>query len=442
MKRALAIVALVLAGWVNGGHSAPAETNIPVTLSEGFQKVLAHDPELLRLRKDVERATGTKLVFHARDLAQFGVQPTVGLEGGSLYGNHSKFALVTAQFSQPLLNAAIAPNWRRGNLEVLATEQNLNAAIAGRLHEFRIYYIRAQRLQQLIALYEEIDRRLQTNVLAEQQRREAGTTGPRPLLQAKVQLLSERAELTGFRREDFEVRSAMAEMMGQSPERLPLPTEPLAREKVNMDLKADTEAAERQRADLKFLRALIGMAKEDERVVGADYFPYVSAIASSLYIPGKRPVYQATPIIEGQQPLGTDYRGGVNLTWQIIDNGRVTGVRRQIKGLREEYAIVLGQLQENIPRELERISHSLENADAKLNALEKSTTEADQGLKLIETRISLGEATQLDFSNAQRDLLSVRHGIVDALFQQAWAKADLDRVTGTYLEFAERVKGP
>ncbi|HZV36841.1 MAG TPA: TolC family protein [Verrucomicrobiae bacterium] len=439
MKRAFAIALLALTVCL---RMPAAETNVPITLAEGFKKILAQDPELLHLRKEVERATGTRLVFHSRDLARLDVQPTMGLEGGNLYVHNKPFALVMARFNQPLVNRGIAAGWRRGNLEVVATEQNLNTAIANRLNEFRQYYLRAQRLQQLIGLYHELDQRLQANVTAEQQRRNVGSTGPRPLLQARVQLLSERAELNAFQREDFEVRSAMAEMMGQSIAHLPLPAEPLAHEPVKVDLKADSELAEQRREDLKFLRTLIHILTEDRRIADADYFPYISAIGSGLYIPGKKPIYQATPIIQGQQPLGTDIRGGVNMTWQVIDNGRVTGERRQIQAVREQYEIILAQLEQNIPRELERISHALENADAKLSALEKSTTEAEENLKLVETRVSLGEATQLDFSDAQRNLLAVRQGIVEAEFQHGMALAELDLATGRYLEFAEPPKGP
>lgn len=439
MKRALAIAVIALAIC---GRSRAAETNVPITLAEGFQKVLSNDPELLRLRKDVERATGTRLEIHSRDLASLSVWPTLGLEGGPLYGGKNKqFALVSAQFSQPLLNRGIAATWRRGNVEVLAAEQNLNAATAKRLNEFRIYFLRAQRLQQLIALYQELGRRLEANVTAEQQRRNVGGTGPRPLLQARVQLLAERAELNAFQREDFEVRSTMAEMMGDV-EHLPLPAEPLSHQTVKVDVKAGSELAEQRREDLKFLRILIRGATEDRRIVDAGYFPYISAIGSGLYVPGKKPIYQATPLFQGQQPLGTDIRGGLNLTWQIVDNGRVTGERRQVEAVRVQYQLVLAQLEQNIPRDLERISHALENTDAKLNALQKATTEAEEGLKLIESRISLGEATQLDFSDAQRNLLAVRHGVIDALFQHASALAELDLATGRYLEFAEPLKGP
>ena len=441
MKRALACLMLVFVFTLAQSSAAETNTNA-ITLAECFQKILAHDPQLLVLRKDIERAAGTRIEFHARDLAFMAVQTDAGIRGGKLYVHTSPYALVTAEFSQPLFNTGMAANWRRGNLEVVATEQNLNTAVANRLHEARIYYIRAQRLRDVIALYEELDTRLQANVTAEQQRREVGQTGPRPELQARVQLLASRAELNDFRREEFEVRSELAEMMGGPVDTPPRPAGELPDKSPSLDTKAEAQLAEEQRADLKFLRTLIRLANEDQRVVQAGYFPNISAIASSLYIPGRKLVYQVTPIIEGQTPFGTDIRGGVSLTWQIIDNGSVTGPSRRIAAQRGEYEVVLNQLEQNIPRELDRVALSLQDADAKLAALQKSTQEAEEGLNLVQTRMALGETTQLDFSDAQRNLLAVRHAIVDAQFQRAFALADLDRITGRYLEFAEPVKGP
>jgi len=61
--------------------------------------------------------------------------------------------------------------------------------------------------------------------------------------------------------------------------------------------------------------------------------------------------------------------------------------------------------------------------------------EAEENLKLIETQVGLGQATQLDFLNAQSNLLSVRAGLEDATYTHELARAELDRVTGRYLQF-------
>jgi outer membrane protein TolC len=436
MKPALLIFAFAL--WFLPAQAGEGElpTN-SITLTQCFTEVLAHNDELARLRKDVERAVGTKIELRAADLAQINGELDGGIRGGSLYGHTSDYAFALANFSQPVFNTGILATWRRGQSEVLVAQQRLNVAVSDRLQEVRSYYLRAQRLGQLIAVSEEIIQRLEGNVTSEQQRREVGTSGPRPVLQAKVQLLAAQADLTAFRREAFEMQTRLAETMGRPMGQLPAVIGELPHETVAFDWSAQAQIALKRRADLKLLRALIKSAAEDKRIVDAGYFPYISLIASGLYIPGKKQVSQVTPIIQGQVALATEARYGGALTWQIVDNGSVTGASRQVAAVRQEYEISLRQLEQNIPRELARIGHSIEDANAQLTALNQSVTESAEQVRLVESRISVGQATQLDFSDAQRNLLAVRQGVVDALFQYDTALADLDGVTGRYLEFAE-----
>ncbi len=438
MKTALLILALAI---LLPRPLRAADSNT-VTLAQCFNEVLAHNDEILRLRKDVERAAGTRLELRSRDLAQLSTEFDAGIRGGSLYGNFGPFAIITAQFSQPVFNTGIAAVWHRGQSEVVVAEQNLNVVLSDRLQEVRTNYLRAQRLEQLIGLYEEIIQRLQSNVTSEQQRRDVGTTGPRPVLQAKVQVLAAQADLTAFRREAFEIRTRLAEAMGRPMGELPSVTGELTHETVSLDWPQQAGHAIQRRADLKLLRALIQSTAEDQRITDAGYFPYVSLIGSALYIPGKKRITQATPIIQGQTPLASEGRIGGALTWQIVDNGQVTGASRQLAAIREEYALSLKQLEENIPRELARIGHSLEDADAQLAALNKSVATSEEQLRLVESRIAVGQATQLDFSDSQRNLLAVRSGVVDALFHYNTALAELDSVTGRYLEFAEPARQP
>ena len=64
--------------------------------------------------------------------------------------------------------------------------------------------------------------------------------------------------------------------------------------------------------------------------------------------------------------------------------------------------------------------------------------EAEELLKLVETRVALGAATQLDFLNAQNNLLSTQTAILQAVFENELARAEFDRVTGRYLDFPDR----
>jgi outer membrane protein TolC len=123
------------------------------------------------------------------------------------------------------------------------------------------------------------------------------------------------------------------------------------------------------------------------------------------------------------------------MSWQVIDNGQVTGRSRQIEAIRQGYEVTLHKLEQNVPRELAVVEGSLQNADARRAALVKSAAAAEENLKLIEKEVALGQATQLDFLDAQRNLLSVRAGLEDATYSHEIARAELDRVTGRYLQF-------
>jgi outer membrane protein TolC len=445
MKRLLASILIFAVAILGARAVAPVNDDsdsVPTTLAQCFFETVAYNEELLELRKDVERAAGTKLEIRSRDLPQLSAGLEAGGRNGSLYGNGGPYALFTAQFSQRLLDTGIAPSWKRGEGEVVVAQQRLNAAVSDRLHEAQVDYLRAQQLEQLIAIYREVGQRLQNNITSEQQRTNAGSAGPRPLLEAKIQLLASQADLTSFQREEFSVRVHLAGLMQRPANQIPSPTELVKQGQTNIDWAEQERLALQRRSDLKFLRALIQITKEDRQTVEAGYFPEISLVGSGLFLPGKTRVYQATQIVEGQIPLSTEAREGVAATWQIIDNGQVTGASREIAGVQHEYEIILAKLEQDIPRSLARIRHSLEDADAQLAALGKSQQEADENLRLVESRISVGDATQLDFSDAQRNLLAVRRGIANATFEHNAALGELDWVTGRYLEFTQPAKAP
>ena len=123
------------------------------------------------------------------------------------------------------------------------------------------------------------------------------------------------------------------------------------------------------------------------------------------------------------------------MSWQVIDNGQITGASRRIEATRQIYEVTLHKLEQRVSRELATVEGSLQNADARHAALVKSAAEANEELKLTEAQIALGQATQLDFLNAQRNLLSVRAGLEDATYSHEVARAELDRATGRYLQY-------
>jgi outer membrane protein TolC len=417
-----------------------------MTLEDCLAWTLKGNPDIQQSRMDVERAAGTKLVFRSRALPQLNAQLNAGLREGNLYPPSGPFALATAQFSQPLFDMAIPPTLRRAKLEVILAQQALHQIVSDQLYTARVNFLQALYFRDLIALYEEIDKRLQANVQSEQQRIDAGTGHDEAVKTAKIQQLNLELQLTNLRGSYFSTVTALAQLCGRDTSggtngsqqmRLPNPVGVLHYEPAKTDMAQESAYALDHRADLKLLQALADATAADKQTIQAGYFPSVAVIASGLLIPQNLLVSKQTSIIPGQDPRTSEVRAGLALTWQVIDNGQITGVSRQLEALRQEYEITLHKLKQNIPRELATIEGELESADARHDALLKSAESAEENLRLIEAQVSLGEATQFDFLNAQSNLLSLRAGLVGTIQSHEAARAELDRATGRYLQYEE-----
>ncbi len=415
-----------------------------LTLEDCLAWTFRRHPDIQRLRTDIERATGTKLEYRSRALPQLAAQFNGGLRGGPLYPPSGPFGILTAQFSQPLLDVGIPSTLRRGRLEVVRAQQNLNREVTDRLHEARVTFLQALYFRDLLALYEDIDKRLQKNVESEQQRLDVGTGNEAALKSAKIQELNLELGLSNLRGWYFSSVTRLAELCGRDSSTgaknarqlwLPKPVGKLRYEPVTVDLPQESAYALQHRADLKLLQALVDATAADKQTVQAGYFPTVSLVSTALLIPQTLLVHKETAIVVGQDTRSSEVRAGAELSWRIIDNGQVTGASHQLEAVRQAYEIMLHQLQQNIPRELAVIQGELQNADTRREALNKSAAEAEENLELIEAQVALGQATQLDFLKAQSNLLSVRVGIVEATYSHAVACAELDHATGRYLQY-------
>ena len=438
MKRALCLAGLLLTGVIR----AEIETQpVDLTLADCLAQTFRNNPAIQTLRADVERAAGDKLVYSSRRLPQLATQIQGGYQAGSLYGQAGEFSQLTAQFSQPLIDVGIPPALRRGRLEVALAGQSLNREATDRLHEARSMFLTALHLRDRLALNNEIQQHLQANATGAQQRLDAGLGTRAAVAQAQVQTLNLARELVALSNQYFAATTRLAELTGTNfgtPTNrvaLPHPVGTLTYRLVTIDLPAETAYALTHRADVAFLRTLVAAALADKQIVSADFFPRLTLEASTLFIPSNILLTRQTQSVAGQSTLATELRAGVGLTWRIIDNGQVIGAQRRLEAIRQEYTLALHKLEAVIPRELAGIAGALQTAAAQHDAFVKSAAAAAENLQLIEARLALGQATQLDFLNAQSDLLGVRTGLADAIFTHEIACADFDRATGRYLEF-------
>ena len=459
------MLAVLLLFFSSGLVTAQIETNAAtydLTLMDCLAQTFVRNPDIQRLRADVERAGGDKIVIRSRAWPQFAMQINGGLRGSTLYNTEDiktnasnvvvtntasagpeLFAILTAQFSQPLIDIAVPPSWRRGGLEVVIAQQNLNREITDRLHEVRVTFLRALYYRDLTQLYDQINQRLQANVESAQERIDTGMGSDAALKWAKIQQLNLARDLSNARAEFFNATTQLATLCGREPTIrdgdlkiiLPRPVGELEFVPLKLDPAQQTQYALEHRADLKLLQVLIDATSADKHVVQAGYFPLVSLVSSGLLIPQNALVSRQTSIVPGQDPRTSEVRAGVAMSWRMIDNGQVIGASRRVEAARQQYVISLRSLEQNVPRELASIAISLQDAEARRDALVTAAEAAEENLKIIEAQVRLGQATQYDFLKAQSDLLSVRAGILDATYTHEVARAGLDRATGRYLEY-------
>jgi outer membrane protein len=423
----------------------PESEPYSVALPQCFEEALARNPAIQQQRTEVERAAGTKLVFTSRALPRLSAQVRAGDREGSLYGAGGIFSILTAAFAQPLVDTGIPASLRRGKLEVLIAEQNLNLTVINELHALRQAYLRALLSRDLLDLHEQIEKRLEANHESQRELLDAGAGTRQAVMQAEIQVLNLKPSLAAYRQQYFDARTQLAERMGRAMSnptgsagalRLPLPTGDLDYAPVAFDAERESARALQRRSDLVLLRRVVEATGEEKRMIQAGYFPFITLTASTLFIPENVLLSKQTDVVAGRETRASEARAGATLSWRVVDNGRVTGASRRTESVREGYRIALRKLEANVPRELAGVAQALENADARLAGLNKAVAESEENLKLVETQVILGEATQLDFLNAQRNLLLVRAGVLQALYDHESARAELDRATGAYLEFA------
>ncbi len=128
-------------------------------------------------------------------------------------------------------------------------------------------------------------------------------------------------------------------------------------------------------------------------------------------------------------------QGGPAFSWQVIDNGRTAGPTASAKKRRESAEIALENLETDIPHQIAAIAQTLSEAQTEARTLAEALAKGREILKLVVAQVDAGQATQLDFLNAQENLFNLKTGLLEALFRQNKALADYELAIGGYVGY-------
>src|SRR5262249_24511479 len=137
----------------------------------------------------LERAAGQRLVFRSIVWPDIELNLPAGVQYGHRAGESGVkgFAVGRGNLEQTLFNMAVPPSLRRGDIEVLIAQQQLNVAVVEQLHAARLAFYAALYNRSLQSIRSEQLQRLEENIATQKNRFEAGLADRSAFTSATVQ---------------------------------------------------------------------------------------------------------------------------------------------------------------------------------------------------------------------------------------------------------------
>ncbi len=417
-----------------------------ISLDAALAKTLENNSAIVQAKMALEQAAGRRLVLRSIGLPNARLQGLLGIQGGKRAGDDDTqpFGLARGFFAQPLFDAAVPASRRRGDVEVLLAQQRLNVAIVEQLHATRVAYYTALYNNSLRELGEAQRERLAENVRTQADRYQAGQSDRGAVASAKLleQELNPRIEdvRRGYQGALLTMATIMGDDIGPSGKGV-TPDGELTFADPGYDLRTETAAALRRRADLNLARLLVRAAEEDQKIIEAAYYPRLEATASGTYIPVTIHQGNKGAPSSSDNVISSEVTAGVALTWRVVDNGKVGGRVARARAIREMNEISLRQLEANVSLELQRIHNNLRAINERWKSLNAAVASAEQNVNVVQQTLAEGLSSQLEFRTAESSYLETKGALLTTAYQQNVARAEWDRATGRYFQFSEDTAG-
>ncbi len=411
-----------------------------ITLQRVLQTTLEKNPAIQEAKSGLEQAAGRRLVFRSVVWPHAELGAPAGVQAGHRAGESGVkgFFVGRGWLTQTLFNMALPPSLRRGDIEVLIAQQQLNVAVVEQLHAARLAFYAAVYNRSLESIRAEQRQKLDENVTTQKDRFEAGLADKSAFTSASVQsseLVPQIESAHGaYRQAQLKLTEAMA--IDPAKSTLPEPEGELQFVPLNVDLDSETAAALQRRADLKLARLFVRAANEDQRIIAADYYPTVVGSIPGEYVPVTG-IHRQESTSKTQDFIGSEIREKAVYTWRVIDNGQVGGAVLRARAARETNELTCKKLEANVSRELSRIANDLRGIEARESSLSAASVAAEEGARTVRENVASGLASPLEYRVTENAFLKTRSGLLDAIYQHNLAIAEWDRATGRYFQFSD-----
>jgi outer membrane protein TolC len=417
-----------------------ARTAHAITLERVLQSTLDQNPAIQEAKSGLEQAAGQRLVFRSVIWPHAELGVPAGVQAGHRAGESGVkgFAVGRGWLTQALFNMAVPPSLRRGDIEVLIAQQQLNVAVVEQLHAARLAFYAALYNRSLESIQDEQRQKLEENVASQKNRFEAGLADKSAFTSATVQASELVPQIESAHGAYRQAQLKLAEAMAIDPAKstLPEPEGELQFVPLRVDVDSETAAALQRRADLKLARLFVRAANEDQRIIAADYYPVVVGSIPSEWVPVTG-IHRQESTSKTQDFIGSEIREKAAYTWRVADNGKVGGAVLRERAAREMNELTCRKLEANVSRELSRIANELQAIDAREKSLSEATESAEEGARTVRENVASGLASPFEYRVTENAFLKTRSGLLDAIYQHNVAIAEWDRTTGRYFQFSD-----
>jgi len=254
---------------------------------------------------------------------------------------------------------------------------------------------------------------------------QAGTVSNFEVLRARVALANAQPDLITARNDYRIAVEQLRQSLGapSGPEGSALEAEgTLDFEREDYGLDASLTAAHEHRPELLTLAKQEEAAEKAVRVAQSTYYPNLSAFGGYEY--------GGVGLPAGGNFSSNGWLFGVESSWAIFD-GRATGGKvRQARSLLEQAHLQRSQEELAIDVEVRQAFSSWQEAAELVAASRQTVEQAEEALRLANTRFAAGTATQLDVLNSQVSLTQARTNELQANYTYLVAVAALRDAMG------------
>src|SRR6266513_1622087 len=416
-----------------------------ITLERVLQTTLEKNPAIQEAKSGLEQAAGRRLVFRSVVWPHAELGAPAGVQAGHRAGESGVkgFFVGRGWLTQTLFNMALPPSLRRGDIEVLIAQQQLNVAVVQQLHAARLAFYAALYNRSLESLRDEQLQRLQENVATQKNRLKAGLADRSGFTSATILANELVPQMEGAQRAYREAQLNLAQAMGIDPAKssLPEPEGELKFLPMEIDVEAETAAALQRRVDLKLARLFVRAANEDERIIAADYYPALTGSIHGEWVPVSG-IHRQESTSKTQDFIGSELREKAAYTWRVIDNGKVGGAVLRARAAREQNELTCRNLEGNVTRQLPRIANDIQAIAPRETTRASATAAAEESAQTVKENVASGLVSQFEYRVTQNGFLTTKSGLLDAIYQRNVALAEWDRATGRYFQFSYKTRKP